>query len=151
MDLHVQKRLAADVLGCSPKRVVFAADQLTKIKEAITRADVKGLVVSGLVWKKPVQGISRYHAKIRQQQRLQGRQKGAGTRKGSLNARSPRKSLWMNKIRLQRAFLRYLKEKEYITTPTYHEIYAKAKGGFFRSKRHVQLYLEERNLFVKKK
>jgi ribosomal protein L19E len=37
-----------------------------------------------------------------------------------------------------------LKEKKIIDDKLYRELYLKSKGGFFRSKRHIKIYLEER-------
>jgi len=52
----------------------------------------------------------------------------------------------MIKIRLQRTFLKELYDKEYLTTEVYRDLYKKAKGGFFRSKRHIKLYVDDNNL-----
>ena len=41
--------------------------------------------------------------------------------------------------------------KEFIEKKTYQKLYLKAKGGFFRNKRHIKLYLEEYGLLKKKK
>ena len=49
----------------------------------------------------------------------------------------------MKKIRVQRSFLKELKEKKIITQKKYSELRAKAKGGFFRSKRHIKIILEK--------
>ena len=42
--------------------------------------------------------------------------------------------------------LKGLKSSKRISTPTYRDMLGKAKGGFFRSRRHINLYLEERGL-----
>ena len=52
----------------------------------------------------------------------------------------------MNRIRNQRQLLKILRDKKIITTTIYQELYAKSKGGFFRSRRHITLYLEEHEL-----
>ena len=41
MELKVQKRLAAQIFQCSPKRVIFNPEKLTEIKEGITKGDVR--------------------------------------------------------------------------------------------------------------
>ena len=53
MDLKVQKRLAAQIFGCSPDRVVFDNDRLDDIKQAITKRDLKLLIGDGAITKKP--------------------------------------------------------------------------------------------------
>ena len=83
-------------------------------------------------------------ARKRLMQRRKGRQSGPGSRKGSRGARLSKKRGWINKIRIQREFLRELKVKKIIDEKLYRDFYLKSKGGFFRSKRHIKLYLEER-------
>ena len=150
MKFTVQKRLAASVLGCSADKVWFDNSQLEKIKEAITRADVRSLINSGLIQRKADKGISRGRARKRHTQKQKGRQKGQGKRKGKKTARAPKKRNWINKVRTQRNFLKDLKEHANITNTVYRSLYSKSKGGFFRSKRHIKLYLEEHKLFKKK-
>ncbi len=145
MKVDNQKRLAARILKCSKKRVRFDPDRLSDIKEAITKIDIKGLIKDKAIRKIPVKGVSRGRARKRLVQRRKGKQKGAGSRKGSRGARIPKKKEWMNKIRAQRKLLRILKEKKIIDDKLYREFYSKSKGGFFRSRRHIKLYLEERS------
>ncbi len=147
MELTLQKRLAASLLRCSPKRVVFNTEQLTEIKEAITKGDIRSLIKQGTIHAVQKIGISRHRAKERQQQRKKGRQRGHGSRKGTKNARLSQKGQWMDKVRLQRAFIKGLRDNERIPVNTYHILYRKVKGGFFRSLRHVKLYMEENKLF----
>ncbi len=150
MQLGVQRRLAASVLGCSPKRVWFDETRLSEVKEAITKQDIRGLIAKGLVQMKRARGISRGRARFRQEQRRKGRQRGHGSRKGLATARQSEKSAWIARIRLQRGFIRKLRDKDMITNVAYRELYMKSKGGYFRSLRHVKLYLDERNLITKK-
>ena len=56
----------------------------------------------------------------------------------------------MNKVRKIRAFLKELRDKEIITKKDYRMLYTKTKGGVFRSKRHVKLYIAEQGLAKKK-
>lgn len=146
MKLRVQKRIAADVLKCSPKRVVFDTAKLKEIKEGITKSDIRGMIIDNFISKRRIKGISNARSKKIKVQKTKGRQKGHGSRKGKKNARTPKKELWMNKVRLQRNFLRILKEKNAIENKIYWDLYRKIKGGFFRSKRHLQLYITEKKL-----
>jgi large subunit ribosomal protein L19e len=149
MELNVQKQLAAQVLKCSPKRVRFDQERLAEIKEGITKGDIRSLIKQGAIQGIQKQGISRLRAKERQSQRKKGRQRGHGSRKGSKNARLSQKGQWMDRVRLQRAFLKELKAKKLVETETYHTLYLKAKGGFFRSIRHMKIYMTENKLFGK--
>lgn len=150
MNLIVQKRIAADIFGCSKKRVVFDQERLSDIKEAITKADLRGLVSEGAIQKVQEKGVSRSRAKKRHEQRKKGRQRGQGKRKGTANARNPSKREWINKIRLQRRLLKTMKDNELIPSDVYRMLYLKAKGGFFRSKKHLQHYIAENKLVQKK-
>lgn len=144
MKLDNQKRLAARILKCSEKRIRFDPDRLSDIKEAITKVDIRGLIKDKAVRKVNIKGVSRGRARKRLMQRRKGKQRGAGSTKGSRGARLPKKREWINKIRAQRGLLRKLKEGKVIDDRLYRELYLKAKGGFFRSRRHIKLYLEER-------
>ena len=148
MDLKVQKRLASDVLDCSPKRVLFknSPEQLQKIKEAITKADIRSLINQGLITEIPARGISRGRNRHRIKQKRKGRVQGDGARKGKKTSRLPRKRKWINTIRTQRRFLAELKLAGKLPNPVYRDLYMKSKGGFFRSRAHLQLYLQEHNL-----
>lgn len=145
MKLDNQKRLAAEVLKCSYKRIKFDTDNLSDIKEAITKADIRRLIIGKLIWKENATGVSRVRARKRIIQKRKGKQKGHGSRKGSHNARLPGKRDWINRIRAQREFLALLRDKKAIDDTLYRELYMKSKGGFFRSRRHIKLYLEERS------
>lgn len=144
--MNLQKRLAAQVLGCSPKRILFDENNLDAIKEAITKADVRRLIGQGSIIVLPKRGVSRSRAKERQDQKQKGRRRGQGSRKGMASAREDPKQSWMNRVRLQRRYIASLKKLKKVDNVIYRELYGKVKGGFFRSKRHIELYLEERDI-----
>jgi len=151
MKFNLQKRLAADVMNCSEKRIALDKSRLEDIKEAITKIDIRSLINEGAIKKKPIKGNSRVRARKISIQKRKGKRKGPGSRKGKKTARLSKKKAWINKIRKQRKFLKRLRDKELITKQNYHLLYQKAKGGFFRSKRHIKLYLEEHRLIKEKK
>ena len=146
----MQKRLAGIIGKCSPSKVKLDQDRLEEIKESITKADIRGLIKDGAIIIKQKKGVSRVRANKIRRQKIKGKRRGHGTRKGTKNARMPRKRVWINKIRLQRRLLKDLRENGLITTRTYGELYLRAKGGFFRNKNHLKLYLEEHDLMIKK-
>jgi large subunit ribosomal protein L19e len=151
MRLKVQKRLAAQILKCSEKKIKFDSTRLDEVKEAITKADIRGLIGRGAITKKSVKGVSKVRARKRKEQRRKGRQKGFGSRKGKRTARLPKKRAWANKVRIQRDFVQHLRDKKAISAKDYQNIYMKIKGGFFRSKRHIRLYLNEHGLIKNEK
>lgn len=149
MRLQNQKRLAADVFKGSKKRVKFDTERLADIKEAITKFDIKALISEGVITEKKKRGISKGRKRQRQVQKRKGRQKGQGLRKGKKTARLPRKKEWMIRIRLLRLFLNELREKQLLTTKIFRNLYRKAAGGFFRSKKHLKIYITENKLVTR--
>ncbi len=149
MHFTVQKRLAAQLLRCSPKRVRFEQEALEEIKEAITKSDIKSLIKRKAITEIPAHGVSRVRARELQHQRSKGRRRGYGSRKGKASAREGPKEVWMAKARLQRGFVKMLKEKEIVTPEQFRELYVKIKGGFFRNLRHIKLYMEEHGMTKK--
>lgn len=150
MMLTSQRRVAAQLLKCGENKIWFDQARLSEISEAITKADVRKLIKDLAIQKRPERGQSKFRVRERKLQKKKGRQSGQGSQKGSRNARIGLKSLWVAKMRSQRAFARYLKEKDLVDNKVYRDVYRKVKGGFFRSIRHIKLYLTERNLFRKK-
>lgn len=150
MKLKSQKRLAAQIMKASKKRVKLDYTKLDEIKESITNADIRGLIKDKIIKVKQKKGISRVRAKKRQAQRRKGRKKGPGKRKAKINARISKKRRWINKIRVQRKFLNELRDKQIISNNTFRMLYLKAKGGFFRNKKHIKVYISEHDLILKK-
>jgi large subunit ribosomal protein L19e len=146
MKLHVQKRLAASILKRSKKKVVIDNSRLDDVKEAITRFDIKSLIKDKAIKAKPVKGPSKVRTRKIREQKSKGRRSGHGSRKGKATARLSRKESWMIRIRNQRAFLFELKSKGMLENKDFRELYNKAKGGYFRSKRHIKLYIDEHSL-----
>ena len=147
--MNLQKKLAAKMLGCSPQRICVKPEILVQAKEAITRADVRSLLKKGVITQKPIQGIAHGRFRKRLAAYRKGRRHRAGSRKGGAYARTPRKQKWISLIRAQRALLKRLHARNHIPTNVYRTLYTKAKGGFFRSTRHLKLYIEEQG-FMKK-
>jgi len=145
-ELQFQRRLAAILMKCSLKRVLFNQETIEEVREAITKESVRDLIRTGVIRRKPVKGISRGRARAKARQKSKGRQKGKGSRKGKRTARLPKKKAWANKVRTQRRLIQELRDKGYLVPKTYRMLYAKVKGGFFRSRRHVKLFIDEQKL-----
>ncbi len=149
MKLHKKTDLAAKILKCSPRRVRFDPARLTEIKEAVTKFDMRNLIKKGAITKKPIQGVAQFRVRKKKVQKSKGRQKGPGSRKGKATARLKPKRDWMNTIRAQRTVLKRLREGNHIDNQTFTALYRKAKGGFFRSARHIKLYIKEQGMLKK--
>ncbi len=145
-----KKQLAAKILKISPGKVRFNPAALEDIKKAITRSDMRGLIAVGKITDNKSPQQSRGRARKIAAQKRKGRRRGQGTKKGSKFAHITRKEQWTTRIRVQRSFLRELREKDLLTAKNYQNLYQKSKGGYFRNRRHIKLYITEHNLFEKK-
>ena len=146
MRLTSQKRLAAGVLGCSPQVVWIDPARLQEVKESITKADIRALIIAKAIQKKPVARHSHGRARFIHAQKVKGRQRGQGSRKGTQNARLSQKRAWIHKVRAQRELLMHLRVNRKISQDVFKNLYAKSSGGFFRSRRHIRIYIEEQGL-----
>lgn len=134
------KRLAAEILKVGESRVWIDPSAVERVEAAVTRGDVRALIKEGVIRELPPSTPSRGRWRVRRVQRKKGRGRGPGRRKGP---RISEKELWMARIRAQRKFLKLLKEKGVIDSKTYRRLRALAKGGAFRSVRHLKTYLQE--------
>ncbi len=142
-DLKSQKRIAADIMDVGKDRVRIDPDEMEKVDEAITRQDIRNLIEGGAIEKKPEKGTSKGRAKHNKKQKAKGRQKGQGSRKGRKTARKDSKEEWMEKIRALRSELKEMRDTDELNSKQYRELYDKAKGGFFRNKKHLHNYIDD--------
>jgi len=140
-DLRNQRRMAADILKCGKNRVWMDEDRLDEIAKAVTKADVRVLIKGGAVKAKQKKGISSGRKKYVASQKMKGRRKGQGSRKGAKFARLPRKRRWIKTIRPLREYLKELRDTEQIDRSTYRLYYRKSKGGEFRNRHHLKTHL----------
>ena len=150
MNIRNKKLIASKILKVGLGRVWFDPAKNTEIKEAITREDIKKLVATGVILVKQKKGVSRGRFRAVLKQKRKGRRSGPGSKKGKITSRLGRKEAWIHRIRAQRELFYDLIAKGKITRETYSHLRSKAKGGFFRSRRHIKLYLTENSLWVKK-
>jgi len=146
MSLKAQKRMAAQILKCGENRVYFDPYLIEDIRMAITREDIRNLVKEGVILKKYEQGISKHRKNVRHERKKKGRARGLGKRKGKKTARTPKKQVWMRKIRPQRRDLKKLRDRKLITTATYRKLYKNAKGGMFHSVAQMHRHIKEKEL-----
>jgi len=149
MKIHKKKRIAARVLGVGRNKITFDPEKLDEVSGALTRKDINSLIKKGIVSVKKTSSQSRSRKRKDILKKRKGRIQKTGSRKGTKKARNPPKKEWMRKIRLQRAYLLTLKMKNLLTVADYRNLRAKSKGGFFRSLRHLKLYIQERGMLRK--
>ena len=134
-----QRRMAAEVLGVGINRVWIDPTKLQEVKAALTKEDIRELINQGIIKARPEEGVSRARAREREEKE---RKRGPGSKKGKKTALYSRKQSWMDRIRAIRFYLRLLKQEGVIDRSLYRDLYKKASGGLFSSKRAVYLYLE---------
>jgi large subunit ribosomal protein L19e len=139
MELKAQRRIAAQILKTGKNNVWIDPDFSYDVSLALTRADIRKLIYDRVIQSRPEKGVSRARARIRASEKRRGQHRGHGSRHGSAQARiGGKKGVWMAKIRAQRRYLKALRDEELITRSQYRELYAKAKGGAFRSVSHLR-------------
>merc|ERR1711991_870656 len=119
--LKLQKRLAASVLGCGQRKVWLDPLESSDIGLANSRQNIRRLIKDGLIIKKPPVMHSRARVRARHEAKRKGRHTGAGKRKGTRNARMPRR------------MLRKYRATDKIDTHLHHELYMKVKGNVFKN------------------
>ncbi|MEK6900795.1 MAG: 50S ribosomal protein L19e [Nanoarchaeota archaeon] len=147
--MNQKRKLAAKILKISPKKVKFAPEALSDIQKAITRSDFRGLIAVGKVRRVRGSEQSRVRARHIAAQKQKGRRQGRGSAKGRKHAIVSSKEVWIHRIRVQREFIKELRDKKLLSIKDYRVLYRRSKGGFFRNKRHIKLYLTEHHLIRK--
>lgn len=135
-----QKKLAAKVLKVGVSRVWMDPAKMKDAENAITRTDIRKLIGKGSIKALP----EKLH--IKKEKR---RKKGIGSRKGRKFAIVPQKRRWIRVVRPLRRMLSELKDSQQIENTTYKKMRSLVKGGMFRSKHHLRIYLEQHDLIKK--
>lgn len=139
-----QKKIAAEMLKCGVSRIRITDE--AAVSEALTRQDLRGLIRKGVISKVQKRGTSKFAVRKLKEQKGKGRRKGVGKRRGSRKTRLPPKRAWINTIRAVRSLLKELKKNNQIESRNYRKIYLMAKGGAFRSRKHMLNYLKEHEM-----
>jgi large subunit ribosomal protein L19e len=142
------KRIAAQIMHCGKTQVFIDPAARKDVEGAITRADVRRLIQRGVITKRVTLGQSRARARKLRKQKKKGRRLGRGSRLGS--TKKPKRT-WIVKIRALRSELRKMREAGEISSSTYRRLYRQAKGGLFKSKSHLRIFIKKSGLYVKEK
>jgi len=134
MDLSKKKALAARAMGIGVGRVRFNAQRLDEIKEAITKQDIRDLVVDKAIYAREVKGRRANEPRRRR-------------RAGSIRMKpNQRKRNYMILTRKLRAYAAELRKHGSIKNDEFLNLRKEVKSKQFRSKSHMK----ERIEFMKK-
>jgi len=138
----LQKRLAARILKVGESKVWLDPTKTKDIRAAITKADVRKLIKKGQ--------IKALRPKVKKPREKKKKRKGAGSRKGSKYAKVTSKRRWISTVRPLRKMIKELRDSGEIDKVTSRKLYLLIKGGMFRSRSHLKIYLEQHGIIKKK-
>lgn len=138
---NLQKRMAAKILKVGVSRVWLDPTKQKEIESAITKADIRRLIQKGYIKALP--------EKLHKPRERKKKRRGPGSKKGAKGAIMPKKRRWISTVRPLREMLKELRDSGKIDKPTYRMLYRLVKGGMFRSRSHLRIYLEQHDLLKK--
>jgi len=140
--MSLQKRLAARILKVGESKVWLDPAKVKDIEAAITKRDIRKLISQSVIKAKK--------EKPSMPQKKGRRKRGRGSKKGSMFAKYTQKKRWIATVRPLRTMLKELRAAKHIDSPTYRKLYLQVKGGMFRSRSHLRIYLEQHGIIKKK-
>jgi len=144
MQLNKIRRMGAEILKTGKSKVWFEPESGDKIREAMTKDDVRELIRQGLIRERKEQMHSKARARILKEKKRKGRKRGFGKRTGSKKARVKEKTSWIKRVRAQREKLKELKDKGVVNPKAYRKLYKMIKGNYFKGKKYIELAVKEK-------
>lgn len=131
------RKVAARLLKCGESKIWIDPSALTRVKEAITKEDIRGLIAERLIRKRKDEGKTNpVHSG-----RKKHKKSGPGKKRGTAKARSQERKKWIKNVRAQRKKLKELREKKVKFKVPYRKVYSMVKGGFFKGKKYVESFV----------
>jgi large subunit ribosomal protein L19e len=138
----LQKRMAASILKVGESKIWLDPLKIKDLEAAITKNDIRKYIKKGYI------KVAR--ERIKMPQKMKRKKKGRGSRKGSKHSIVTAKRKWISTVRPLRRMLKELRTSKQIDNQTYRKLYMLIKGGTFRSRSHMRIYLEQHGLVKKK-
>lgn len=144
MDLNKAKTLAAKVLKVGIGKIYIDPVQTTKVKEAMTKDDIRGLIADRIIKKRQENSQSKARSRKMATKRRKGRKRGSGKRKGTKKTRVNKKQTWVKNVRSQRRTLKELRNSnpEEVKEKGYSKTYRRIKGNYFKGKKYLIEYIK---------
>lgn len=144
MKLEKAKELASKILKTGITKIYIDPTKTSKVKEAMTKDDVRGLIAERIIKKRQDNYQSKARARVLKEKKQKGRRKGKGKRKGTKKTRVEKKKNWISKVRAQRKTLKELKKShpKEVSEKGYSNIYKKIKGNYFKGKKYLRNFIE---------
>jgi large subunit ribosomal protein L19e len=136
--MKTQRRLAAEILKVGESKIWFNPTKISEIEKAVTKADVRKLIEKGY--------IKVRKEKLKKPKERKKKRRYEGSKKGGKYSIVPRKRRWITLVRSLREFAKELKKEGKIDNKTYRLVRRWIKGGMFKSRMHLKLYLEQHKL-----
>ncbi len=126
MNLSNKKELASKVLGVGKGRIYFVNENLSEIKEAITRQDIIDLYSAGAIQVREINGRKKHEKRKHR--------RGPGKIKKKVNNKKTEYVIMTRKLR---AHLRHMLKTKSIDKEVYKETRRQIRAKKFKSKRHM--------------
>jgi large subunit ribosomal protein L19e len=148
MKLNKLKDKVGEILKKSKYKLKLSPEKLEankkQVSDAITKDDVRKLIVDGIVEKQPNTGQSRGRARVLLEKKKLKRKRGPGKRKGTRKARE-KVDEHSVKVRALRKRLKEIKAEDKLNGKNYNTLYLRIKGNYFRGKKHLEEFINGEN------
>jgi len=148
MNVDRAKEHASKILNCGKGKLYVDAAQISRLKEAITKDDVRQLIADKIITKRKTNEQSRGRARDATHARKKGRKRGYGKRKGTMNVRTEHKKNWIRKVRRLRVELKRLQKEtpKDVEKLGYRNLYNKITGNYFRGKNYLDAFVKGKKI-----
>lgn len=134
--------IASEVLKIGKTKVFISPRQVQRLKDAMTKEDVRELIKEGLIRKRKDNLQSKARARVLKAKKKKGRKKGQGKRTGKKTARTKKKETWIKNVRAQRRTLKEMKKSGVKLKKPARKIYLMIKGNYFKGKKYLEAMVE---------